>query len=305
MGGAPVSGFTNRQIYNTFGASVESSEMEVFGSIYTKNGTDMRIESDPIYNSQWTIYTPAPGETAFTIIADNPGESFKPGLLVMTSVTGSFDDPVIKGYSYSGVLQMTGMSDTETYFIVVWNAVPSITFQILDGTYLSRTKTPTPVISTTNDGKFSISCSDSEADIYWTSTGVRSPVDGTMLGLGNRGKWIKYDPTKPILEMHPETVIHAGAVKAGQWVSALTSTETARKIADPEFSQTQNGGVKYMELSCPDSSVIPNIDIVYKIGNGGWHTYSSPIVVNTNDYITAYCEKRQYADSNYVSEYAV
>lgn len=305
MGGAPVSGFTNRQVYNTFGASVQSSEMEKFGSIYTKNGTDMRIESDPIYNSQWTIYSPAEGETSFTILADNPGENFKPGLMVVTSITASFDDCVIKAYSYSGVLQFNNADPNETYFIVVWNAVPSIVFQILDGTYLSKVKTPTPVITTTENGKFSIACPDPAAEIYWTSSAVKDPNNGTLLGLSSRGKWIQYDASKPIIEMPPETIIHAGAVKPNQWVSHLTSSETKRRLANPVFHQTQNGGVKFMELSCPDSPLIPGISILYKIANGSWQSYSYPFVVQSNDYITARCEKLQHITSHEVAEYAV
>lgn len=107
-GGAPVSGFTNRQVYNTFGASTESNEPDHCGA--------------PGGASQWTIFTP-PFDG--TVVMDTNGSDFDTVLAVYTSATASFDDLVeIACDNNSGTdgldsrLQFEGSSN-ETYFVVV------------------------------------------------------------------------------------------------------------------------------------------------------------------------------------------
>lgn len=302
MGGAPVSGFTNRQIYNTFGASGPSiNEIEYFNDIYTKNQTDLKVNDSELYYPKWSLVAPYPGDQYITIVTRNPNESSPMGIMIGTSDQASFSDFIIKGYSYSGVLQIP-VSEITNYFFVVWNTGFGSSFQVEYTNYTSLQTTATPVITPTPDGKFSISCSTPGSTIYWRNSSRDNVLPTSHLS----NDWVEYDPNSPILPLNIDSKIQAVAYKNGMWLSQVTSdVEIGYTFEKPTITVHDAPGSKYITIDSYEANYIHGLQFKFKINNGSTITYDpiSQYQVNTNDIVTAWATKSgsNYTDSDTVT----
>lgn len=299
MGGAPVSGFTNRQIYNTFGASGPLiHEMEHFNDIYTKNQTDFKVDQSELYYPKWGLSAPSPGDQYMTIVTRNPNESSPMGIMVGTSDQASFNDFIIKGYSYSGVLQIP-ISEITNYFFVVWNTGFGSLVQVEFTNYTSVQTTATPVITPTSDGKFSITCSTLGSTIYWRNSSRDNVLQTSYLA----DDWVEYDPNSPILPLNIDSKIQAVAYKNGMWMSQVTSNvELGYTFKKPTITVNTAPGSKYITIDSYEATYIHGLQFKFKINNGSTITYdsTSQYQVNTNDIVTAWATKTgpNYNDSD-------
>ena len=170
-GGAPVRGYTSREIYNTFGSLSESNEPDHCGI--------------PGGASQWTFFNP-PFDG--TVVMDTDGSSFDTILAVYTSASASFDDLVeIACDNNSGLdgldsrLQFEG-SASENYFVVV-DGVNGATGAVILTTSVSPPlgATVSPTILSVEEGgnaSFEVTFESPQEDITvrWRKNGVL--IDG-------------------------------------------------------------------------------------------------------------------------------
>lgn len=298
MGGAPVSGFTNRQIYNTFGASPSNGpiERELFSDIYTKNQTDFTVDQSTLYYPQWTLAANPLGEEYITIVTRNPNESSPVCCMIGTSDRAAFSDFVVKAYSYSGVLQFQP-DEVRNYFVSCWNMGWGGACQIENVPYTALSTVATPVITDLNNGKFNISCSTPGAEIYWRN----SSLDSTNISTFGNYDWIEYVPNT-ILPLAAGANIQAIAYKSGMWLSHVANSTIHYTLKQPTIVLQTAPGSKYVTFSSIESNYIHGLIIKYKINNGPTVNYmnGTPVNVNTNDVVTAWTTKTDpsYVDSN-------
>jgi len=302
MGGAPVRGYTSGQIYNTFGSSTQTSENAVLDSIYRDNGNDLTIDSDDKYNPAWALASLLAGETELTVVAQNPNENFNAGIAICSSSSASFDDLVVHGYSRTGILELTGLS-SGNYFLSFWNCGYGASFQWMVGSYSDYSKVPTPVISTDRYGKFTISCSDSNATIYWR-VGKLKDGSGGAVSWNTDPLWTEYDSTLPRLPLAPNVVIQAIAVRDGYWDSDIHEQDSEVKLLTPTISLTNTGGNRYATFSTDD--IVNGLQFKYQINVGAiqtWIPSDPPVSVVKPDYIEAWTTKSGglYQDSDKAS----
>lgn len=291
--GAPVRGFTNRQIYNTFGAKTDLNSLayKALQNIFTKNGTDNKITSSPQYYERWQMVTTGPSDTVVTIVTNNPNEPSPMGIALCESPTANFNDIVVKGYSYSGVLQVTGLTSSQTYFLAVWNAGVGATVQWDYGTYSSKSRVSTPSITISDDGKFSITCATSGADIYWRP----SKINGLGVSSFADQSWVLYDPSEDMLPLAPGVTIQAAAAKDGMWDSYVAGDTTEFKLENPEITIGTAPGSKFIELDGGSmEDLIHGLKLKFIVNSGSDQTYQpsvdGPYEVESGDVVEAWAE---------------
>ena len=302
MGGAPVRGYTSREIYNTFGSLTQTSENAVLGSIYRDSGNDLTIDSDDKYNPSWEFASLLAGETKLTVVAQNPNENFNAGIAICSSSSASFDDLTVHGYSRTGTLELTGLS-SGTYFLSIWNCGYGASFQWVAGAYSDYSKVPTPVISTDRYGKFTISCSDSNATIYWRVAKLKDGSGGVVSWNPDQ-LWTEYDSTLPRLPLSPNAVIQAIATRDGYWDSDIHEQDSEVKLLTPTISLTNVGGNRYATFLTND--IVNGLQFKYQINTGTVYTWIStdpPVSVAKPNYIEVWTThpNGMYEDSDRAS----
>lgn len=301
MGGAPVSGFTNRQVYNSVLPVnyVFSPDYHKLQDIYTKNGTDNKITSDPMYNPGWTLGGITGSESDITIVTRNPNEPSPMGIAICTSAMASFEDLVLVGYSYSGVLQKTGLTAPESFFIVGWNMGPGYSFQWAPCKYTDRSVVATPVITMSDDGKFSITCATPGATILWRP----AKITGGSAFDAAKQPWIVYNPAEDILPLQPGVTVQAAAYKAGMWDSQVAGGVCEYKLATPSISIGTAPGSKFVILESDHEDLIHGVTLKFTVNGGSVHTFDSqsPVEVESGDNIIAWTaapSASDFSDSN-------
>ncbi len=259
-GGAPVSGFTNRQIYNTFGATTESNEPDHCGV--------------PGGASQWTIFTP-PFDG--TVVMDTNGSDFDTVLAVYTSLTASFDDLVeIACDNNSGTdgldsrLQFEG-SASLTYFVVI-DGVDGATGVAVMNTNVSPLlgATVTPTVLSAQEG-----------DSAQFEVTFETPQEGVSVRWRKNGELIEGENS---LTLNLASVSQADA---GEYEAVITDSIGAETLATagtldilaPPTIVSQPESLSVFEGSAASFSVtaVSDGDLSYQ-----WHFNGAPVDVAPN-----------------------
>lgn len=139
------------------------------------------------------------------------------------------------------------------------------------GGYNSGSAVANPVFTTKDDGTFEASCSTSGATI--------------LVNLGTSDGWMYYDPTGPVENIVPGTVIKALGVKDGYPSSGIVSYTITDKLLTPTFIDKGS----YINIISPNGATVA-WQAKYTKNGGAEQTYnpSTGLNVASGDCIVAW-----------------